>query len=235
MNGARTPVELVELFKSGRWFAGLSPAFQAELMAAGRLQGLGDGELVFRRGDEGRALFAIAEGAVRLMGSGESGRQSTLIIMEPPTWFGEIALFDDQPRTHDAVCEGPTTLLEIPKAQLFAVLDAEPRRWRDFSLLLTHQLRLVFAGIEELTFLPARARVARRLLSIAQGYGDRPERTLRVLDVRQEDLAAMLALSRQTTNQLLKALEQRGAIRLSYGQVEIVDFDVLNAEAEDTR
>ena len=41
----------------------------------------------------------------------------------------------------------------------------------------------------------------------------------------------MLSSSRQTVNQLLKRLEADGAIRLSYGQVEILDLDALRDAA----
>ena len=49
----------------------------------------------------------------------------------------------------------------------------------------------------------------------------------RVLQLSQEQLALMLSLSRQTTNQILKGLEQDGAVRLSYGEIEILDPQLL--------
>ena len=43
----------------------------------------------------------------------------------------------------------------------------------------------------------------------------------------QEKLAAMLSVTRQTTNQLLESLEADGAVRLHVGEIEIVDIDAL--------
>jgi len=41
----------------------------------------------------------------------------------------------------------------------------------------------------------------------------------------------MLSLSRQTTNQILRDLEERGIARLTRGEIEIIDFRGLRAAA----
>jgi CRP-like cAMP-binding protein len=96
---------------------------------------------------------------------------------------------------------------------------------------LTHKLRLAFEAIEEAALLPAAQRLARRLLLMAGGYGE-PGALRRVLKVSQEDLAMMLALSRQTVNQTLKQFELQGALQLRYAEIEIVDPDKLAVLAD---
>jgi CRP-like cAMP-binding protein len=54
----------------------------------------------------------------------------------------------------------------------------------------------------------------------------------RVLKVPQEDLAMMLALSRQTINQVLKQFETQGALKLGYAEIEITDVQKLGVLAE---
>ena len=41
----------------------------------------------------------------------------------------------------------------------------------------------------------------------------------------------MLAISRQTTNQILKELETQGILRLAYGGIEIIDLARLRQQA----
>ena len=78
--------------------------------------------------------------------------------------------------------------------------------------------------------MPAAARVAHRLLLIAEGYGQ-TEPPLRALQLPQEQLALMLSLSRQTTNQLLNDLQSQGIVRLNYGAIEVLDLARLRAAA----
>ncbi|MCF3994484.1 Crp/Fnr family transcriptional regulator, partial [Pseudomonas aeruginosa] len=140
---------------------------------------------------------------------------------------GEIALFDGQARTHDAYAEGHTQLLQVPQAALLELLRREPHYWRDMALLMSHKLRLAFIALEEMALLPAAQRLARRLLMLAEGYDN--SRSRQVLHLPQEQLALMLSLSRQTTNQILKDLEAQGILQLSYGGIEILDLAGLRA------
>lgn len=48
-----------------------------------------------------------------------------------------------------------------------------------------------------------------------------------MLHLAQEQLALMLSLSRQTTNQILKELQAQGVVQLTYGEIEILDFERL--------
>lgn len=231
----KTPETYRALLTTGRWFAGLPGAFADDLLAAARLRPLTDGQQLFARGDAPSGLYAVVEGVIRVSGVDPSGKEAVLALLEPPTWFGEISVFDGLPRTHDATAEGEATLVEVAPGPLAAVLAADPARWRALGLLMAHQLRLVFVALEDLALQPPAQRVARRLAMMARGYGERGEGSRRVVEVRQEQLAQMLAMSRQTTNQILKDLEARGLVRLKYGEVEIVDLAALDAAGELTR
>jgi CRP-like cAMP-binding protein len=215
--------------QGGHWFSALPAALQDALLAAARVQRLDAGQRLFRRGDPPSGLYAVVEGAMRIGAVSEQGKEALLTLVEPPYWFGEISLFDGQPRTHDAFAEGACTLLLVPQAALLALLERQPQYWRDFALLMSQKLRLAFIALEQMSLLPAAPRLARRLLLIAENYGEGEPR--RLIHLAQEQLALMLAISRQTTNQILKELQAQGIVRLSYGEIEIVDFARLRQAA----
>ena len=229
--GRKNARDYRELLRSGRWFAGLPDALQERLVEGGVLRPLGARQPLFARGDEADGLYAVLDGAIRVSGSSESGREALLTLLEPPSWFGEISIFDGQPRTHDAVAESESLILHVSRPALDGILAAEPRYWRDLGLLLTSKLRLAFIAMEDMALLPIATRLARRLSLMVEGYGEREHRR-RTVEVSQEQLAQMLSTSRQTANQLLKDLEARGLIRLSYGTIEILDLDGLRQAAK---
>ena len=82
-------------------------------------------------------------------------------------------------------------------------------------------------------------RPGRRLLGARLQVGDLQldcegrvaQRQGRSIALQQEQLAMMLSLSRQTTNQILQDLCAHGAIRLARGAIEILDVDRLRAAA----
>ncbi|WP_411381617.1 Crp/Fnr family transcriptional regulator [Pseudomonas sp. MPB26] len=215
---------------SGHWFSHLPVDLQRSLLVAARLRSLTAGQSLFKRGDPPCGLYAVLDGAVRISAVNAQGKEAVLSLVETPYWFGEICLFDNLPRTHDALAMGPCTLLQVPQASMLDILAKQPVYWRDVALLMSHKLRLSLINIEQMSLMPASARLAHRLLMIAEGYGEiDPAR--RTLQLPQEDLAAMLGLSRQTTNSLLKALEQQGIIGLSYGAIEVLDLQGLRQAA----
>ncbi len=213
---------------AGHWYSHLPAELQNSLLGMSRVRRLVPGHRLFQRGDPPCGMYAVLEGAVRIGAVNEQGKEALLSVVEAPHWFGEICLFDGQPRTHDAVSVGQCTLLHLPQAPLMAFLQEHPVYWRDIARLMSHKLRLTFINLEHLSLMPAPVRVANRLLMIAEGYGE-IEPARRVLQLPQEQLALMLSLSRQTTNQILKDLQGQGIVQLAYGEIEILDIERLRA------
>ncbi len=232
MTPATPPTDLAELLDGSTWFRAAPAALRMQLIETGRTRRLPAGQRLFNRGDADDGFYCVLDGLMRIGAASEDGKEALLAVIEPVNWFGEIALFDGQTRTHDAYAERDTLLFHVPRAALTALLERTPAFWHAFGLLLTHKLRLAFDAIEEAALLPAAQRIARRLLLMAGGYGGGDADVLRrVFKVPQEDLAMMLALSRQTTNQILRQFEMQGALALRYAEIEIVDAAKLRAFA----
>ncbi|MEM5318600.1 Crp/Fnr family transcriptional regulator [Paraburkholderia sp. JHI869] len=228
---------LAAALERSTWFRGAPEPLRDALRAAGRVRTLQAGERLFMRADADDGLYCVLQGAVRVGAASVAGREALLAVVGPAHWFGEIALFDGGARTHDAYAERDSTLFHVPRAALVALLDATPAYWHTFGLLLAQKLRLAFDAIEETALLGAAARVARRLLLLSNEYGEASATqgapgSRRVINVPQEDLALMLALSRQTVNQILRQFEREGLLALRYGEIEIVDAAGLASNAQ---
>ena len=217
--------------RNGSWFRNLSDAMQARMLSAARMRRVDEGRRLFASGDASDGLYCVIEGAVRLTWSLRGGQEALLGALEPVQWFGEVALIDGGGRAYDAWADGPTLLLQVAHEPMIAILDTTPEGWPAMAAPLARRTRLAFASLEESALLPAISRVARRLLAIADGYGDRLQ-PLGTVRVQQDRLAAMVSLSRQTVNRALKQLEAQGAIRLTRGGTELVDLGRLREIAQ---
>jgi len=217
------------VLEQGGWFSALPDPLKHWLIAHLHVQELEPGQSLFLRGDAREGVYVVLEGMVRVSGLNELGKEAILTFIEASDWFGEVALFDELHRTHDAFAEGPLKVGHVKLADLQAVLAVSPEYWRYFGLLVASKLRLAFTAIEDLSLLPASDRLARRLALMAEGYGTRSAGERRTVRVPQEQLGKMLSISRQTTNQILKELEAEGLIRVTYGEIEIQDLTALKA------
>lgn len=228
------PTRYLPLLQSGLWYAGLPADFAQALLHMAKVRTLQTGEALFLRDGPPCGLYAVVSGAIRISGQsgrGDDAREALLVVLPPPQWFGEITVFDGATRTHHAHAAEPTTLLQVPQAELLAWLNEHPQHWRNLAVLMADKLRLAFLTMEEQTVLSAPLRLARRLVGMAEGYGVQTGRggTRRVLAVTQQELALMIGVSRQTTNQILKELEAQGIVAVQRGGVEILDLPELRA------
>jgi CRP/FNR family cyclic AMP-dependent transcriptional regulator len=215
------------VLRTGRWFRELTPALQQALLDQGVACTLAPEQLLFTRGAPPCGLYAVLEGSLRIRGLDASGRESLLTIAEPPSWFGEISLFDRAPRTHDAVANTRTTLMKVPQDALEHLLERSPAYYRELALLLTAKVRLLMVQLEDLATMPLSVRLARRLLHMSQGYGEFGPLGRKTLEVRQEQLGAMLNTSRQSVNTQLKEFASDGLLRVAYGRIELLDIEGL--------
>ncbi len=225
-----TPEHLAVL-TSSEWFGTIDATFQQAVLRSSRVIALTAGQSVFHRGDASDGIYCVLSGAVCFGAIAPSGKESIAALAEAPQWFGEIALFDGGARTHDAWADVASTLLHLPLRHLTKFLVDDPARWQQMGRLLVQKLRISLSLLEDLALAPPKIRLARCLIHLFEGYGQRKAAPSFSLRVSQERLGMMLSLSRQTVNELLGHLEQQGIIRCQRGGVRILDLGRLRAAA----
>jgi len=82
------------------------------------------GEVLFREGDPGDAMYVVLEGRVRISKHIPGAGEEALAILERGDYFGEMALIDRQPRSAEAKAhDGDAVVLSIPKMVVGQLLD----------------------------------------------------------------------------------------------------------------
>jgi CRP/FNR family transcriptional regulator, cyclic AMP receptor protein len=220
-----------EAINAGRWFSTLSPSLRHDILRCAYVKRFKDGELIAARGDQAEAWSAVARGAVRVSSTSITGKQVTLTYVEPGVWFGDIAMFDGDRRTHDAFAHGDTTLLSVSSADFRKILSEHVELYEALLRLQARRLRTMFGLIEDLNTLPLRARLAKQLVHLVRSYGvpslaDGSEMRIG-LQLAQEELAQLLGASRQRVNQELKQMEREEVIRIEPGGLVVRNREAL--------
>ena len=83
------------------------------------------GEYLFREGDPGDRLYLIAEGAVRISRQISGMGEEALVVLKEGAYFGEMALFDGQPRSTDAIVDSRCLLVSITRDAFMEVMEAD--------------------------------------------------------------------------------------------------------------
>ena len=219
--------------EAGSWFSTLTPALRLAILARASIRRLTDGALMSSRGAPAEEWCGVAKGAVRVSSVSLSGKQITLTYVEPGVWFGDIALFDGLPRTHDANAHGETSLLVVRKPDFKQLLSLHTELYEALLRLNCRRLRLMFDVVEDLNTRPLASRLAKQVLLLARSYGIAQGEEIRIgLALAQEDLAQLLGASRQRVNQELKGFERDGAVRIEPTRLVVLSKDKLMAIAE---
>jgi CRP/FNR family transcriptional regulator, cyclic AMP receptor protein len=220
-----------EAINAGRWFSTLSPSLRHDILRCAYVKRYADGELIAARGEPPEEWIACAKGAVRVSSTSISGKQITLTYVEPGIWFGDVAIFDGDRRTHDAYAHGDSTILCVAKADFRKILANHVELYEAMLRLHARRIRQLFGLVEDLNTLPLRARLAKQLIHLVRSYGVpslSDAREMRIsLQLAQEELAQLLGASRQRVNQELKAMEREEAIRIEPGGLVVRNREIL--------
>jgi CRP/FNR family cyclic AMP-dependent transcriptional regulator len=84
------------------------------------------GAVIMNLGDAGTSMFFVADGHVNIFLPGEASRRISLKDVARGEYFGELALFDDKPRSASALATSDAVLLELSRETLSRYLVQRP-------------------------------------------------------------------------------------------------------------
>jgi len=182
-------------------------------------------EVVFHREDPASHLYVVATGTVKISIPDESGREVLVALYRGGDVFGELALFDNAPRSATVTALSETVLYALSGEDFFAVLERNPKAMRRLLALLARIVRRVSGQVGDLVFLDLEGRVAKYLLDLSELSPGKRE-----VDLTQEDLAAFVGGTRAAVNRALADLVKLGAITVGRRHIEVMDVALLRAQ-----
>jgi CRP-like cAMP-binding protein len=179
------------------------------------------GANVYRLGEAPTRINIVRSGAVELSRH-LKGRRVVLQILNPGDVFGDVSLFLRMPVPWDAVALEDSVIFSFDSVGLYRLLEQHPRlAWRWLHSVSARVAGFWFRVVEILSG-GLEAQVASVLIRRAED---------RVLSLSQGNLAELVGHPRTSVNRVLKSMEAQGLVRVSYGQVEILDEAALAAIA----
>lgn len=211
-------------------FAKLTRSELDQLLARARVESYRAKQEIFHKGSPGAGLLAVLRGRVRISSLGPDGGELVLNVIEEGEVFGEIALLDGKDRTADASALTDCDLLAIDRRDFVPFLRANPDVALRLLVVLCDRLRRTTAQVEDMTFLDAPRRLAKKLLELAEGR--RAAGGALEVKISQRELGNMLGLSRESINKQFALWHKDGVIRIERSAVAILDREALRACAE---
>ena len=188
------------------------------------------GDVIVRKGATGNGMMAVVEGRVKISAVSPDGKEVILDFINPGEVFGEIALLDNRERTADATAMEACQVLVLERRDFLPFLELHPRTCIKLLSVLCGRLRKTDQLIEDSLFLKVESRLAKRLLGFTRHYGEpRPEGTLIHLKLSQQEIAALIGVTRESVNKQLSAWQKRGWVKVSRGAILVTDIEALES------
>lgn len=171
------------------------------------------GNVIFVQGEPGERCFVISSGTVKISAYHPDGREAVLAVLGPGDVLGELALFEQAPRSADASALEDSVLLSLDAKNLNEAILAYPQIAVALLSVLGTRLRQSNEAFQDIAFFDVPGRVARRLADLADAHGvEAAEGTLIDISLSQESLAQMVGATRESVNKALALLKRRGLV-----------------------
>ncbi len=171
------------------------------------------GQVIFHQDDPGASVHLIESGRVKVVLTTDEGEELLLRVLAAGEIFGELALFDQRPRSATVIALEPTVTHVLERDVFLDFLRGHPEAALHLCGALANLIRRLTDQVEDLALLDVPRRLERKLLELAELHGQPDPDGIRIdLPLTQSELASMIGTSRVSVNHYLASLERRGII-----------------------
>lgn len=185
------------------------------------------GSVIVFEDDPGDALYLVGSGQVKVVLIGEDGREVILSVLGEGSFFGEMSLIDDQPRSATVIAMTDAAVLVLRREDFQARLRSSPEVAIALMREMSRRLRRADEKIGSLVLLDVNGRVADLLLRLADEEGG----SQITKKITHHVIAQMIGSSRETVSRTMRDFVERGLIQVTRKDISILNHDILQRAA----
>jgi CRP-like cAMP-binding protein len=184
------------------------------------------GDILFRAGDPKRMIYLLTDGRVKITQVSKNGSEVILWLNTPGQIIGSLSLMagGSHSSTAEAIRDCQALLWDSPIFD--GMLDRHPVFLRNVQHIIALQLSELSCRIREVSTETVLPRLAHGLIRLTDQIGRQVEDTVE-LDVTQEALAQMTAMTFYTANRQLSEWEEQGLVARKKYTIVIRDLPAL--------
>ncbi len=184
------------------------------------------GRVIYAPDQTSEALFLLKRGRVQLYRTSPDGKKLVTAVLEPETFFGEMALAGQRMSDTFAEALEDAMLCVLSRRDLEQLIQRQPLVGLRLLETVSGRLRDAEALLEDVAFKSVPARLAGLLVRLARERG-----TDELHGLTHQDLADMVGTYRETATATLDQFKGRGFVELGRKQIRLLDLGSLAAIA----
>ena len=213
-------------------FRGLAEADRKRIESIATLRSFQKGDVVWNTGDPPREFTVIVTGRIKILRH-VGGRDVILEIFQRGEAAGAVAVYNRIPYPATAVAMEPTTLLCIPAADWFDLLEREPALSRGLILELTRLNMSLARQVEEMRGQRVEVRIAQLFLGLADRAGHETEEGVEIrMALSRQEVAELVGTTVETAIRTLSRWNREGLLFTGDKRFRVPSIEKLRAFAE---
>jgi CRP/FNR family transcriptional regulator, polysaccharide utilization system transcription regulator len=210
----------------------LSPADEQLMNNEGKVEVFQRREELFLEGKQPACVYILQRGKVKLFTTDMQGREQIVHLARPGDLMGYRAVLGNDAFSCSAAALETTSVLVIPKAVFFQILDHNPTLSHYIIKLLTTELRHAEHHLAGLARKHVRSRLAEVALLLAETYGYEKDGSTLAVQLTREEVAGLVGTATETVIRLLHSLRDDGLLATDGRKIRLLDIPGLQRLAE---
>ena len=210
--GAMDLRPVIELLGKSALFGSLPEADRAAIAGRMRPVTFRPNQSLFSRGDDGREIYLVLHGRIRLSVLTSDGRELSFAHAGPGNVFGEIAALDGGERSAGATAISHAQVMRLTHNAILELVEHNPKMALATIDFLCSRLRETDLRLEAIALYRIEVRLARLFLSALQleSLGTKDSNIQLNLGISQSELALLIGASRTEGQPRLDCSTERG-------------------------
>jgi CRP-like cAMP-binding protein len=203
-----------------------------ELLQRGRKRQFRRGTSLFNEGERSDRVMVVLEGRVKVSYFTEEGKEVVLAIRGSGDILGDLSAIDGEPLSATVTALDNVDAQVVTADEFLSFLESHSKVGLVLLRMLSQRLREADLKRIEFGAYDTLGRVARRLVELADRFGERSDTGVRItLPLSQEELAGWTGSSREAVAKALQVFRTRGWIETARREITILDPAELGKRA----
>jgi CRP/FNR family transcriptional regulator, cyclic AMP receptor protein len=186
------------------------------------------GATIMHQGEAPGRVLVIEQGRAKVTAITEDGSEVVLAFRGPGELLGELSALGGEPRLATVRALEPLDALALSAVDFDAFLESYPRVALVILRVVIARLREADRQQIEMAAYQTLGRVARRLVELAERFGEAAEGGLEItLPITQDELAGWAGASREATSKALRDLRELDLVETGRRHFTVRDLDGL--------
>jgi CRP-like cAMP-binding protein len=197
-------------------FSNLKEDSMMELNKIAKEKEIDKNQPIYFPNEPSNAIFMLKMGRVKISRYSDDGKEMIMAFINPGEVFGEMAYLGEGERTDIAMTVDPSYICAINKDDFAQFIEKNPALNLKVTRIIGLKLKKYSERIEDLVFKDAKQRVVSFITKLAEENGKKIGDQIFIKPfLKHQDIADLTACARQTVNDVLTDLREKG----------IIDFD----------